>query len=91
MNHCKTCVHWRAPDPRDHTERNMCTPRDPDTYEPMVRGFEVRVCKHPAQTFSEAPIERNGFGLADASMYFAVLVTAEEFGCVRHESEEPAP
>ena len=63
----------------------MCRPLDQDTYEPMARGFEVRLCGHPSQTFCEAPVERDGFGLADGSEYMAVLATAEDFGCVRHE------
>lgn len=64
----------------------MCKPLDPDTHTPMVRGFEVRICQHPAQTMFEAPIEPNGFGVTDGSEYMAVLATAEEFGCVRHEA-----
>ena len=63
----------------------MCEPVDPDTHKPMQRGFEVRICRQPTQTLAEAPIERNGFGLTDASQYYAVLATAEDFGCVRHE------
>jgi hypothetical protein len=69
----------------------MCEPLDPDTYEPMKRAFEVRLCKHPAQTFCEVPVERNGFGLFDGSEYMARLATAEEFGCVRHEPIENVP
>lgn len=87
MNTCKTCKHWVEPEARDHhTADSICHPLDPDTYEPMDRGFEVRLCKHPTQTFCESPIERNGFGLADASRYYAVLATGEDFGCVRHEA-----
>ena len=52
----------------------------------MDRGFEVRLCKMPTQTFCEAPVERNGFGLCDGSQYMAALATAEDFGCVRHEA-----
>ena len=83
MNTCKTCKHWTMAEGRG---RNICHPLDPDTYEPMNRGFETRLCKHPAQAFCEAPVESNGFALMDASEYFAVLATAEDFGCVRHEA-----
>lgn len=85
---CKTCAHWTAPtEDGSWRERAMCLPIDPDTYEPMQsqRGFEVRICKQPTQTFCESPIERDGFGLTDGSVYMAVLATAEDFGCVRWE------
>lgn len=57
------------------------------THTPMVMPFEVRICEHPAQTFCERPVEKNGFGVADGSEYMAVLATAEDFGCVRHEEK----
>ncbi len=82
---CKTCAHWTKP----NTETNymvdsICTPLDPDTFRRMERGFEVRMCTMPTQTFCETPIERDSFGLTDGSEYMACLVTAEAFGCVRH-------
>lgn len=98
MSTCKTCKHWRYPDAQDpggygwYGYDQLCRPIDPDTHEPMRRDFEVRLCRNPAQTFCESPVERNGFGLADGSEYRAVLATAEEFGCVRHEervADEP--
>jgi hypothetical protein len=83
---CKTCKHWTAPGERTSwNEECMCRPLDLDTGAPMQRGFEVRLCKQPSQTFCEAPVERNGFGLTDGSSYLAALATAEDFGCVRHE------
>lgn len=89
MNTCKTCAHWKEPTEEDSYHcSDMCKPKDPETYEPMNRGFEVRLCKMPTQTFAEAPVERNGFGLTDASTYLAILATAEDFGCVRHEPAE---
>lgn len=87
MQTCKTCKHWKKPEGEDYRAEALCQPVDPETYEPMDRGFEVRLCKMPTQTFAESPVERNGFGLADASRYFAVLATAEDFGCVRHEAK----
>jgi hypothetical protein len=81
---CKTCAHWVV----TKYDNNLCKPLDPDTYEPMDRGFEVRVCKQPTQTFCEAPVERNGFALADGSNYRATLATAEDFGCVRWTAKE---
>lgn len=89
MKTCKTCKHWQAPQIHAHyREDAMCAPRDPDTYRPMDRGFTVRICMMPTQTFCEAPVERDGFGLADGSEYMAILATAEDFGCVRHEANE---
>jgi hypothetical protein len=86
MEFCKTCIHWQKPSGRDDLNAvYICKPVDPDTFEPMERGFEVRLCKHPSQTFAEAPIEDNGFGIADGSNYFACLATSENFGCVRYE------
>jgi len=86
MNICKTCRYWIAPTDTDsYHAQDLCSPVDPDTYEPMKMEYEVRLCKMPTQTFAEFPVERNGFGLTDASEYYAVLVTAEDFGCVRHE------
>lgn len=83
---CKTCKHWSAPDGADDGYAfGLCEPEDPDTGEPMQRGFEVRLCKHPEMTRFEAPLSRDGFGLTDASRYYACLATAEDFGCVRHE------
>ena len=81
---CKTCLYWIAPKEREYDAYHLCNPTDPDTYQPMQRGFEVRACKMPTQTFCETPIERDSFALADASNYFAVIVTAEDFGCVKH-------
>ena len=85
MKTCKTCKHWQQPGESNY-EKDLCTPRDPDTYQPMDRGFYVRICKMPTQTFCESPVESNGFGLTDGSMYMAALATAEDFGCVRHEA-----
>jgi hypothetical protein len=85
VNTCKTCAYWKKPTEKDYAEEHLCNPTDPNTYEPMNRGFEVRICKMPTQTFCEPPVERNGFGLADGSTFYAVLATAEDFGCVRHE------
>jgi len=86
MNRCKTCKHWQEGD--GFREADMCDMRHPDTHQVMRGEYEVRICKHPSQTFAERPVERDGFGLTDASEYFAVLATAEGFGCVRHEKGE---
>ena len=93
MNHCKTCIHWTsAEDCKEYTAVDMCRLRCPSTgsyirYEEHSE-FEVRVCAHPGQTKFERPVTKNGFGLTDASTYLAILVTAEEFGCVLHEEEK---
>lgn len=89
MNTCKTCAHWIDPDLSsndDYHVTSICKPWDADTNARMVTGIEVRMCRHPAQTFSERPVEKNGFGVVDGSEYYARLITAEDFGCVRHES-----
>lgn len=84
---CKTCLHWKNPDHQDHYNATQaCSPFDPDTYQPMQRGFEVKICKHPAQTFNESLVEDNGFGVVDGSGYSACLATSENFGCIRYES-----
>lgn len=80
---CKTCKHWTAPEKGDYDA--MFRPYDPDTYEPMEFGFDVRRCQHPSLLFCERPLESNGFAVRDGSEYFAALYTAEDFGCVRHE------
>lgn len=82
---CKTCKHWTTNDAGPYIATEIFTPTDPDTYEPMQMPFEVRECRHPSQTFCERPVEPNGFGVADGSGYMAMLVTAEDFGCVRYE------
>lgn len=90
MPRCQTCRHWKF-DPKKDTysyDKEICQPVDVDTGQPMQMPFEVRICKHPAQTFAERPVEQNGFGLVDGSEYCAVLVTAADFGCVRHQPLE---
>lgn len=84
MNRCATCKHWEAPEDRWD---NIVFPLDPDTYERMETGFEVRMCLNPKLMFCERPLESNGFALADGSGYKANLYTAEDFGCVRWEAK----
>jgi hypothetical protein len=79
---CATCTHWTKTDDKWN---EITAPFDPDTYEPMSMPFEVRECKHPKLLFCERPVESDGFAVADGSLYFAALYTAEDFGCVRHE------
>ena len=86
MERCKTCKHWQYKGRSENPNAgDLCAPVDPDTFREMAMPFEVRVCKHPGQKFHERPAETNGFGLVDGSQYYAALVTAEDFGCVRHE------
>ena len=87
MKTCKTCAYWVKPNsdnPDDYYAEKICVPIDPDTYQPMNRIFESRMCKMPTQAFCESPVEKDGFALADGSQYMAVLATAEDFGCVKH-------
>lgn len=86
MKRCATCRHWQTDD--DWRSHDMTHPVDPDTFQPMATAFEVRECKHPKLLFCERPLESNGFAVADGSTYFAALYTAQDFGCVRHESVE---
>jgi hypothetical protein len=87
MKTCKTCRHWKflTNHPNSWIARPYCQPEDPETGELMAMPFVVRECKHPAITFCERPVEPNGFGVADGSTYRAILVTGEDFGCIRHE------
>ncbi len=83
---CKTCAHWHKPTNKDNPNDSSITEAlDPDTYEPMDRGFETRICDHPQQTCFEPPVSDNTFALTDASTYYARLATAENFGCVLHK------
>ncbi len=69
--------------------RDVCPSCDDTGYRRVSPTILAKCsCKHPAQTFAEPPIEDNGFGLADASEFFACLATAENFGCVRHEGKD---
>jgi hypothetical protein len=86
MNTCKICKHWGADD--EPWSRHMTHPYDPDIMNLMILPWEARVCMQPTQTRFERPVESNGFGLTDASTYYAALVTGEDFGCVQYESGE---
>lgn len=88
MKTCKTCIYWEAPLDSNHLERDICRPIDFDSDLPMDRGFETNICRMPTQTRYEPPVESNGFGLTDGSEYYAVLFTAEDFGCIRHKDQE---
>ncbi len=85
---CSTCKHWT--DPGVLGDGNywdeILHPTDEDTYEPKEMPFEVRECRHPAKTFCERPVERDGFGVCDGSTYMARLFTGPDFCCVRHEA-----
>jgi hypothetical protein len=82
MNRCKTCAYWQEDNEPPY---GLCHPVDPDTGEKMAWPFEVRICKMPTQTRFEPPTESDGFALSDASEYYAVFATGENFGCVRHK------
>lgn len=83
MKTCKTCIHWKEP---KHDGYSICHPYDFDTGEHMQLPFKVRQCTHPKLAFCERPVESDGFAVADGSTYMADFYTAEEFGCVKHES-----
>ena len=88
MNTCKTCKYWVDPDPDDDFYAdNAINDRDENCCPTPIRsGFQCKVCEMPGKTYFEPPKEINGFALIDAEMYYAALITAEDFGCVRHES-----
>lgn len=87
---CKTCRHWIKPGGNDHYGQAVCDPQDPDSFEPMDRTFETRTCTHPSQARFEAPVAANSFALTDASNFYAVLATGEDFGCRLHQALEGA-
>ena len=88
LGRCRTCKHWKTPTGEGcYHESDLCDFRDPTTFEILPGApYEVRICKHPDQGFCERPIGKDGFSIADGSTYFACLATAEDFGCVRHET-----
>lgn len=89
MEKCKNCKHWTPPAADDSwRETEICKPSDPETFEPMVMPFEVRICKSPKMLFCERPVESNGTAVADGSDYFASLMTGEDFGCINFEAVE---
>jgi hypothetical protein len=69
---CKTCKHWD----KDEDKFN----RNP---------FTVGQCKITVNDFEDmfeyGPKDVKGAVAVDGSGYFAALLTAEEFGCLRHE------
>ena len=89
MNTCKTCAHWKEPDNNSSwREDGLLQKWNPETEQVEgPDGYEVRLCKHPDQTFFDFP-KRNGFGLVDGSEYMAAMGTGEDFGCVMHEEAE---
>ena len=88
MQTCKTCKHWISLEGSDYfadkRAARVCQPIDPDTYEPMALGYEVRECKSPLLRWFETP-EPNEAALVDGSEYYAALLTGQDFGCVNHE------
>lgn len=93
MTTCKTCRYWQgATNYRDGTPRedHIITPIDPDTWQPMVMPFEVRLCKSPKLMVFERPIEIDMASVCDGSEYRAVLYTAEAYGCIHYQSQESA-
>lgn len=85
MSTCSTCKHWTV---GDRYWDPIIAPEDPDTWEPMVMPFEVKVCKHPELLFCERPVDPAGFAVADGSTYMANFYTGPDFGCIKHEAKE---
>lgn len=83
MKTCATCRHWQPAD--DYDGKEICSPVDPDTFEPMPVSFEVRRCGSPHLLFYERPPESRQATLTDGSRYRASLFTGQDFGCVNHE------
>lgn len=96
MNTCKTCKWWtKSTETKDGGYRygdDLVDPKYPHpcSNKPFPVEFEVRYCDHPRKMFAERPIDSNGFATIDASTYTAELMTAENFGCVRHSAVDTA-
>ena len=90
MQTCKTCKHWTSTSDSgfgaDRRADRICRPIDPDTYELMDLGYEVRECQSPLLCWFETP-GPNEAALIDGSEYYAALLTGENFGCVNHEEQ----
>ena len=82
---CRSCKWWTEPEDQLGEEHSVLHPFDPDTLEPMVFPFEVRICKCPRILFGEHPVESCGACVIDGSGYMAKLLTAENFSCSLHE------
>ena len=89
MNLCKTCKWWGIEGQYDSWRVSQITdPKDPDTFEKMDMPFLVKECGNPKLHRFERTTERDGFCITDGSEYLALLATAEDFGCVKHEAKE---
>ena len=82
---CRSCKWWSEPEDQLGEEHSVLHPLDPDTFEPMVFPFEVRICKCPRILFGEHPVESGGACVIDGSGYMAKLLTAENFSCSLHK------
>ena len=91
MNCCATCRYWQEDEERRY--HSVINPPDPVTYEQCKTeeeiaakwGHRVRYCAHPKILFYQRP-EIDAAAVVDGSEYDASLLTAEQFGCVLHES-----
>jgi hypothetical protein len=89
MNICRTCKWWQLP-PEDEYwgDDDILNPKaHPDVKLPT--NFEVRYCNNPRIGFCERPGRPNEASVQDGSYYTANLLTAEQFGCVLHETGWP--
>lgn len=74
---------------RNSYEESYLAVHDPVTYEAVEpQPFELRSCTSPKIRFYERP-EQDGAAVLDGSTYMALLITAENFGCVQWEAEVP--
>ena len=89
MKFCKTCKWWGI-ESCDESWKVMgiTGPMDPDTMEKMDMPFLVKECGNPKLHRFERTTEKDGFCITDGSNYLALLATAEEFGCIKHEGKE---
>jgi hypothetical protein len=99
MERCKTCKHWQMPDTNGYGENqplNVCAPWDLDAPE-GENGHSRRELLNPRirqcviathltwVNHSDPPQPADGVFVGDAEDYAAWMLTAEDFGCVRHE------
>jgi hypothetical protein len=91
MKHCKTCKYWQMPDTDGYGEiqpLNVCAPWDGHSRRELLNP-RIRQCAIATHltwvNHSDPPQPANGVFVGDAEGYSAWMLTAEDFGCVRHK------
>ena len=84
MKTCKDCAFWEN---YDDCHGQITQPVDPDTWEPMDIGFEVKACKSGNITIFERNPNKDGVSLTDGSNYYARMFTGPDYGCVNFKEK----